>query len=230
MKEETIRKINGIGQAGEIIARIIRVFLIVGFVGIIIGLIATLIVPKNMVHLHVGTDVDVRIDLSGIKTLSEEEQQEVRSGLSEAMREGDEDGTVTGYEVSESEIKVRIGVKDMEFGLRSLIGVMIVGMLYTAASYVTLWFVGLLCRAFRNCHSPFDEEVIRRMRNFAFSLIPWAVLSMISDSIVSRSLFNASRFEIGINLGTALLVLLILGICRIFTYGAELQREHDETL
>ena len=230
MKEETLKKINGLGKAGEIIARIIRVFLIIGFVGVIAGLVILLVLPKNLARIEIGTDVGVQIDLSGFKELTEEEQQQAREGLEKAMAEPDEDGGITGYEVDGSRITVHVGMNEKSFGLRSLIGPMIVSLLYIAASYVTLRFIGQLCAAFRDCRSPFDGNVILRMRNFAFSLIPWAVLSMISDSILSKTAFSVSSFGIHANLGTVLLVLLILGLCQIFRYGAELQQEHDETL
>lgn len=230
MKEETVRKINALGKAGDIIARICRVFLVIGFIGILIGIVSLIALPKDLVKVDVGTDIGIKVDFSRFGELSETEMENARRGLEKAQTEKDGNGKITDYEVTPSSLTLHLAAKEMTFGLRNLIGPMIVSLLYVAASYVGLRFIGLLCRAFRDCASPFEENVIRRMRNFAFSLIPWAVLSMSSNSIVSKSMFSVNKFSIGINLGTVLLVLLILGLCRIFRYGAELQKEHDETL
>ena len=230
MKEETLRKINGLGKAGNIIARICRVFLIIGFVGILIGLVAMIVLPKDFVQIEIGTGVGVKVDLSRYGELSEEDQASARRGLEKALNDTDKDVKITDFEVTASSVTLRLAKDEMTFGPRTLIGVLVVALFYVAASYVSLWFLGTMCRAFRDCKSPFEENVIRRMKNFAISLIPWAVVSMTMDSITSEFAFSSNDFSIGINLGTVLLVLLILGLCRIFRYGAELQKEHDETL
>lgn len=231
MKEESVRKINTLGKVGEILARICRVFLIIGFVGILIALVAMIALPKDFVKVEIGTGVGVKIDLSYYGELSEEDQANARRGLEKALTDTDKDARITDFEVTASSVTLHLAANEMTLGPRTLIGILVAALFYVAASYVSLRFLGLLCRAFRDCKSPFEENVIRRMKNFAISLIPWAVISMTMDSITSESaLFSASDFSIGINLGTALLVLLILGLCRIFRYGAELQKEHDETL
>ena len=230
MKEETLRKINGLGKAGNVIARICRVFLIIGFVGILIGLVAMLVLPKDFVKVEIGTGVGVKVDLSRYGELSEEDQASARRGLEKALDETDKDVKITDFEVTASSVTLHLAKDEMTFGPRSLIGILVVALFYVAASYVSLWFLGTMCRAFRDCKSPFEENVIHRMKNFATSLIPWAVVSMTMDSITSEFAFSSNDFSIGINLGTVLLVLLILGLCRIFRYGAELQKEHDETL
>ena len=230
MKEETLRRINKIGKAGNIIALICRIFLIIGFVGILIALVAMIVLPKDFVKVEIGTGVGVKVDLSRYGELSEEDQAGARRGLEKALSETDQDTRLTDFEVTASSVTLHLAANEMTFGPRTLIGILVVALFYVAASYVSLRFLGLMCRAFRDCRSPFEENVIRRMKNFAISLIPWAVISMTMDSISSEFALSSNDFSIGINLGTVLMVLLIIGLCRIFRYGAELQKEHDETL
>ena len=90
--------------------------------------------------------------------------------------------------------------------------------------------IALLCRALRDCKSPFDDTVIRRMRNFAFSIIGWCVLSVVCNLVISSIFASAIQVGVSFSLGNVLLVLVILGLCDIFRYGAKLQQEHDETL
>ena len=61
-----------------------------------------------------------------------------------------------------------------------------------------------------------EESVIKAMRAFGISLIPWAVF----------------RLCVGSTAGVAILLLafVIFLLVKIFKYGAELQQESDETL
>ena len=96
---------------------------------------------------------------------------------------------------------------------------------------VTLFFVGFLCKAFRYCESPFEENVIKKMQNLAISLIPWTIISSIADNFITN-LINVGNFELGISIDikVVLVIILIFVLVYIFKYGAVLQRESDETL
>lgn len=230
MKETMLKRIHGIGKAGAIISRICRVFLIIGFVGVLIGLMAVLVLPNNFVTVEIGGTVGVKVDFSKYGGLSAENRADLEKQFDRAMQEKDEDFAIRDYKVEKNTISLDFVTGENTFRIRNLVGPLIVALLYLAASYVTMWFVGKLCTAFRGCASPFDGEVIRRMKNFAYSLIPWVVLSWVSDGILSDTIPFANHSSGGFDLKSVLLILLILGLCAIFRYGAELQREHDETL
>ena len=95
---------------------------------------------------------------------------------------------------------------------------------------VGIIFAGRLAKSFRDCESPFEERVIRRMKQFAYSLIPWAVLSSISGSLDQRLWMAGGGLSFDLNVGMIVVVLVILALAYIFQYGAILQRESDETL
>ncbi len=75
-----------------------------------------------------------------------------------------------------------------------------------------------------------EKNVIKKMQYFAYSLVPWAVVSMISDSIRESILNNKLSVMFSIDLGVVLIVLVVLLLVHIFKYGAVLQQESDETL
>ena len=230
MKELSVKKINTIGKAGNIIALICRIVLIIAILGLIAAMIVINVLPKNLIKVNIGTDVGVTVDISDLSNLPEEAQQEIRKGLEEASQDMGEDGSITDYEVTDSTIFIRFTHNAQTISIRDVNSPLIVGMFYVVGSYVILWFVAMLCRALRDCESPFDDIVIRRMRNFAFSLIGWCVLSIVCNIIISSIFATAIQVSVGFSLGTVLLVLVILGLCGIFRYGAKLQKEHDETL
>lgn len=221
-----VNRINKLGKAGQIIAVILRVLLIIAFIGVLLGLIVVTALPTNLVTVDVGSDVGVQVDISDFAKLDEEQQQEVREGLKEFADENDG----TDYEVTETAIKLKFKQKQGVYGIKDAIGPIVVTLLYIASSYVILWFVGLLCKAFRNCESPFDDLVIKRMKNFAICLIVWMALSLVLNFVFSTVFLSELNIHMGFSLGTVLLGLVVLGLCGIFRYGASLQKEHDETL
>ena len=230
MKELSIKKINTIGKAGNIIALICRIVLIIALIGLIAAMIVINVLPEKLVKIDLGTNVGVTVDVSDFDTLPEEAQAEIRKGLEEFAQNQNEDGSVTGYEVTDSTITIHFMHNAKTIGIRDVNAPLIVGLFYVVGSYVILLFIGMLCRALRDCASPFDDIVIRRMRNFAFSLIGWGVLSIVCNIVISTIFSSVIQVSVGFSLGTVLLVLVILGLCGIFRYGAKLQQEHDETL
>lgn len=230
MKELSVKKINTIGKAGNIIALICRIILIIALIGLIAATIVMNVLPEKLVKVDIGSNVGVTVDISEFDKFPEEAQEEIRKGLDEAAKDMGEDGSITEYEVTDSTIFIRFNHNSKTFTLRDVNAPLIVGMFYVIGSYVILWFVAMLCRALRDCDSPFDDKVIRRMRNFAFSIIGWCVLAVVCNIVISSIFTSALHVTVGFSAGTILLVLVILGLCGIFRYGAKLQQEHDETL
>ena len=99
-----------------------------------------------------------------------------------------------------------------------------------AMTVVSLFFAGFLCKAFKNCNSPFEENVIKKMQQFAYSLIPWVILTSISNSMINSLVSGKFNVNVSIDLTMLLVVLIILALAYIFKYGAVLQQESDETL
>ncbi len=230
MKELSIKRINTIGKAGNIIALICRIILIIAMLGLIAAIIVINVLPEKLVKVDLGANVGVTVDISDFETIPEDVQQDIREGLEETAKDWDENGAITYYEVTDSTITIHFTHNSQTFGIRDVNGPLIVAMFYVVGSYVILWFVAMLCRALRDCNSPFDDTVIRRMRNFAFSIIGWCVLAIVCNTVISWLFVSAIHVGVGFSLGTVLLVLVILGLCGIFRYGAKLQQEHDETL
>ena len=84
--------------------------------------------------------------------------------------------------------------------------------------YVIFMFVVKLCKALEVCHSPFETDVLTAMKKLGYAFIPFGVVSII---------FNG----IGISaLSIIMTVLVVLMFVYIFSYGAELQLESDDTV
>lgn len=83
----------------------------------------------------------------------------------------------------------------------------------------------------RLCDTPFEDEVIRRMTVFARVLFGVSVFASCMG-VATWIAFQQPANAIFSLLPTIYLVvsLIVLGLTKIFRYGAELQKESDETL
>ena len=131
----------------------------------------------------------------------------------------------------------------MEFRVQRLAYAAFSGLAYCAVLLVVFIFLKRLCDGFRRCDTPFSEDVIHRMTVFAWVMVGGAVLlsaaESIGNSLINRSLdlsfsINPTGFNSGIecsfSFAPILIALLVLFLTMIFRYGAQLQKESDETL
>jgi hypothetical protein len=231
MVNKTIKSINKMGKVGTIISLILRIFLIIGAVGCVIGMIAILIMPEDLVTVNVnGTaQIDVNLEAFGVDFSQTHGRFEDRLN-SGSFRINGTDMTVIGTEYEGSTITVNAAGKLVRFNMHTFAAAITIGLLYIALSFVTLLFAGKLCEAFRDCASPFEDNVIKRLKIFAYTLLGWAVIPGVASAIVSSLFISNYNFNLSFNLGTVVVVLILLALAYIFQYGAELQKESNETL
>ena len=120
------------------------------------------------------------------------------------------------------EIK-RLGVRD---GLKAILA----GLIALACGIVTLTMFRKLCEAFSVCRTPFDEAVIARMTTFAWTLIVCAVVGCFATAAASAVVAGFSKMNFNLSLTPIFTALIVFFLCMVFRYGAQLQREADETL
>ena len=236
MKTQAIQKINKIGKAGTILTMIGRILLIIVASCMLIGMIASAIfVPRGMVTLTLDGNATFQVDLSATgKTLPKDVQDDINSGSSSYdFSYIGTDGTSydmtevvatdTGYTVSGSRPVTVFDVHDLSYRLLPVLVTIL-------AALVCMIFAGRLCKAFRDCETPFSENVIRCLQHLAYSLIPWTILSPVAEN-TARNLFSGDmNIVISLNLGMIVAVLFVFMLVAVFKYGAMLQQESDETL
>ncbi len=236
MKTDAITKINKIGNIGNIITIIAR---ILAFIILALGIAGTIffaVTPADFIKFQLNGDAMVDVNLSAIDIhLTEEEQGKLQSNL--------ESGSLTvttGPASSELELNSAIVKEDgftlhangdmMNFSLHNIFFPLLAACIYIIMTIVTLFFIGALCKAFSACESPFDNDVIIKMKHLAFSLIPWVILSSITNGLIDGFMTGKFNITTSINLDTVIVILLIFVLTYIFQYGAILQQESDETL
>ena len=224
-------KVNRIGKAGRIVSIILIVLLGIGVLSLLIGGIACAILPKDMVEVTLRPVVDVKVD----KELMGAEWANIDKLLSEAQEKAGEEfeGAGVVLEKGDEGLLVHVDPKeeaDATFSLRDANRAIWAGLVGIASAIVTLVMFLKLCQAFEVCRTPFDEPVIRRLNIFAWTLIVCAVVSCFARGAVSAVLSGWQRMSFNLNLTSVFTALMVFFLCMVFRYGAQLQKEADETL
>ncbi len=252
MKEQAILKINKVGKYSAIVAIICRILLIMGMVISLLGLVLCLILPKDLVKVSTAGTMRMKIDYGvfGIDVFEEElrNMEEMKDWMAQG---GDVrvdtvqsvvgvDGltlSADGQTYIPTSVTVEDGVVTMDMtsgevsiGIRDVAVLIALAMVSVAMTLVTVIFAERLCKAFRDCQSPFEENVIKKMQQLAVALIPWTVVSSIAESVLNSAVSNRMQWSFSLDMGVVLVVLIVLVLVYIFRYGAVLQQESDETL
>lgn len=234
-KQDAITKINKMGKAGVILALITKILLGISLGACLIGFGVTLFLPKEFIQFKINGVADVVVDLSQFgKNIFEEgnvDDAQLRKSVENSITYEGNHFTVSGLETEGSRMEIEAAGSLTSFDMRSCSWAIAGAIVNLILLFVSTWFVSLLAKAFRDCQSPFEQKVIQRMKWFAFSLIPWAVISNIV-AFFERKIWvsGAGGFDYSIDFSVVIIVLVILALAYIFQYGAVLQQESDETL
>lgn len=225
MKEQAIQKINAIGKVSSIVALIAKILVGIGLACTIIGAIICFMIPSSLVDVTTTGTTTVNVDFSSLGiSLSEEEMKAAMESVEE-----DED-TLSETVFEENSMKITGELEEYTFDMRDAAWMVVMAAIVLLMTFITLVFTSGLCKAFRDCESPFEENVIKKMQNFAISLIPWSVISMGTESAANSLMNNRASIVFSLNLGVILIILVVFVLVYIFKYGAVLQQESDETL
>jgi len=244
MKELAIKKINRMGHAGVIITTISKILVILCSLLIIVLAIRLFCIPKSLLSITTYSNVDVTVDPSGMEIRqTETEQNNTLESIKKLMSDGSfsiiTNGTTIPLDFIPDDEQLTADNTYLVFHNNSepntftphnLAWFLISVLPYLIMTWITLFFAGRFCNAFRYCESPFEKSITRKMSTFAYSLIPWVFLSTIVNTIGNFLLNGSPQFTIQINIGMIFIILIIFALVFIFKYGAVLQQESDETL
>mgnify|MGYP003310515525 CR=1 FL=1 len=89
-KEDAILKINKLGNVGNIVVRIMKIIAIIGFVLTLVGAIAVMVLPKNLIKLDLGATADITVDVTGmVSSLDEAGKEAMLQGFFDGLDEED---------------------------------------------------------------------------------------------------------------------------------------------
>ena len=232
-------KVNRIGKAGRIVSIILIVLLSIGAFSLLLAGGVCAVLPEDTVEVSFRPNADV---LVGKSILGQEWSRidEIVAEAQEALT--GEYGEVIQFEKTDRGLLIRLDrlMEEGEvFRLRNALGAIWAGLVGIASAIVALVMFLKLSDAFRVCRSPFDEAVIRRMNIFAWTLIVCAVVGSFAGSAAQSAVMafqnagihvGTKNFGVSLDLYPIFAALIVFFLCMVFRYGAQLQKEADETL
>lgn len=218
MKEKNIKRINKLGKIAKVLTRIAMVCSIIGGIFMMVAGGFLISLPKDAIRIEGTTNASVYI--TGISEIWDTvmnadgtieiddaveisgESVEVRDYLKLYITDIDVEEDTTCFHLSSNLAE--------DFNLDGAKTELILECFGNALSMIALavglGFASALSKALETCETPFSEDIVKRMKKFCFSMIPYAVLG-------------------GIN-GVAVIVLLLMIF--VFSYGCSIQAENDD--
>ena len=236
MKNEVISKINTIGKAGNIISKIAKVIMIIGLVGCIVGTVLLSFIPKDFVTFNMSGDAVITVNTDNMPLF-----EIINFGDEVHIDKNEDDLSVkwdindVAYIVSELEqngnvINMYAEAESYKIDISSFKWFLIPVIVFMISALVVIHFIGILCKKFQYCSTPFTEDIVKAIKNLAISIIPMALLQSVTESITNSMMAGDIDIVVGVDLMTVILVILIFLLAAIFNYGTMLQKESDETL
>ena len=236
MKNETITKVNKIGNVGQIIATIGKVVIAIGAIACLVSGIILLAMPDDMLAIHVEGKAAVEINMpimNGQLIMSTGDGPSVVVGSVSTNGSLELNGMeygIVGMTPTETGFLVNAEADTYTLHLNQLTSVVFIAAVNCVAMWVVMHFVEKLCKIFKECETPFTEEVVQTLKKVAIALIPMAFMSNLTSSVTNSIMSGNVNIVIGVDMTTILLVLIIFMLAAIFSYGTVLQQESDETL
>ena len=235
MNNSMKKKINTAGLIGYIISILLIIAMIACLVGTCIAAVGVGVISDEDVNVKTSTNINVTASgdiLSKLDSFIKIDGVEELGDLSEggkAENLEDSDLSELSVEKSENGIKVNALTNEVTFSAKRLIFALVITAVYLLAIVIMLYMIKAFMKALKSCDTPFADNVIRPMQKFGYSLIPVVVLSMINNS-AWEGFINSSSFDFSINIEAILVLAVVFILIMVFKYGAELQKQSDETL
>jgi len=217
MKNENVVKINNLGKVSRILIIIVMIINMIAIVCLPILYIVLLMLPDNSIIIKGSASARIIID--------DEDLPKYAIRIDEQDFDGKIFGTALKWIVTDEgtvdgkhEISINGGINDLTGKqLKSLALVLAAcGEVILICLYIALVFAQKLARALEECNSPFEEEVLRRMKVFGIALAVWACAVVLINGI--SGIF------------AAFVVIVVLLFISVFKYGAQLQQQADDTV
>ncbi len=237
-KETAVMRINKIGYIAGVFNLIAKILLGVGAGGCLLWIIAALFIPSKAITYNVEGVIHGYVDIK--KLTGEDMTDEILDRISDELAVRSEGKVeVNGFEYGDVNCDVTSdgvivmnakGSTSRTDVKRTTIMLLGMGLLYCALAFVSLLFLGFLLKELSKCASPFDEKIIKGLKMFAYSLIPWVLIKTVKESVTATVFYGKGNINFNIDITMIVVVLIILALAYIFSYGAVLQQESDETL
>ena len=201
---------------------------IIGSVFCIIGAIGVLLIPTDKINLTGNADATITVavddlNMHGMVLTLDDNNGFTLTNTTDNISIDDEkvdfDGVwsmnIDNVTSDDDSTTLKLSGDFSEFDKSALKRKMVFGILEAfvsvTATAVMLFFAGSLFKLLSKCETPFTEDIVKKTKFLGWAFVVYAVV-------------------IGISLPVVIAALAILMLAYVFAYGAQLQKESDETL
>ena len=226
MKEQYIQKINKMGRAGRIMAKICTVLLYVATVCCIVAGVLLALVPADSVMVTTSHEAKIEMDMT-------------HSIMPSLVGFDEDDGIfeMNGIEYDQFEI-TRDMAKQTAVAKSAPYTYSLKNMMWlvAAAALLCLTMINLfrkitgIFKNLENCQTPFTQETADYFKKITMAFIPVMVMTWVVQAVTEAITTGVWDITIGIDLTMVMAVVVMMLLSEIFRYGAMLQTESDETL
>ena len=211
MKEQAIKKINKIGKVCGRITGVVWWLGTFAIGSVILASVLVLAIPELRTDFIEAMTVNERAE---IENVSENGEENLIVSKKQIAVGGIIENNLYEYEITETGFVVY---------------------LFTVIFCIMVALIAVhcfkqLCDALGGCGSPFEEEVIQKMKRFSVILIIFLVVSVLGKFIGGGVVSSWTSWELEISFWDVATVAVVELLIYIFKYGAVLQQESDETL
>lgn len=236
MKNKSIKRINSLGTVGYVFSILLIIGSIAMMVFTAIGTVGAIAVSKEEIHVNINSDISISSSGNILDTLNHFIKVGGIDDLSSLALNDGETVSVEDRDISEITVEkqgngllIDAKTNNITFSMKRVIAALVFAFLFCTALTVMLFMLRNLMKSLKNCDTPFTEEIVRNMTRFAVSLAVTLGVNILGSGIWS-SMTTGSGYGPTINLGYVLVVSIVCVLISVFKYGAQLQRESDETL
>ena len=253
MNSETISKFHRFGKVGKIVITVLMVIAIFGTLASCVATIFVTTLPKDALKVRVTNHAEFRINNEKFDSIWKMLGKNFTYAGDKSPEDilSDENSKITPPENQEFEAELKffdqsyssakihsegntkvMEAKSSTFEYRSsdLVVVLIFLTLFVASVAAALFMLKRLFVVLTSCESPFCEELVKKMKAFAVSLLPVALFASIGQTLSTAFLSGGRDTGISIQWGVLIAFAVIMCLVTVFKYGVQLQKESDETL
>lgn len=235
-KNDAIAKINKYGKIGSVITVVMTVIVSIVMLITLIAAIGLKVIPDDAFNIKLGTQAEVIINPSVLDSNADAAVlDEVVNAINNGQVHGGLNLGAVSMQLNTAEVvdnkvvcKTTEGTGVLHLAnVGNVLLLVVVSLLLTLISTI---FGFRFCKSIEKCETPFEDNVIKKMRYLAYSLLPWAIFSSVPKYAVNNIFNNNLKINFSLDMNIILIVLVILALTVVFKYGAMLQQESDETL
>lgn len=233
------KKINTIAKIGRIITTIVAVFTILAAACTVAGIGVTASLPKDALSVEITGSADVTAKGKVLESISDAIIDSSKGGEGKVMvgdsnvAVGDVEGALpegVAAVKTDKGLNLSVNSKRLNININAIIATLTLSLVNTICVIVILFMVRKLMKSLEKCETPFNTDVIKNMKHFAYSLIPFAILNGTSENAWESITSLGVHVHLGIDFTVVFGILIVFMLIMIFSYGAELQKQSDETL